>query len=79
MSRLTSLPGWIQFVIGVGTVLVTVTLAYASLQSDLRVEATERKAADVLQQQQQQGLDKDIHEIKLLLKEEFDRHHPRRE
>ena len=73
-----NLPDWVQMLIAVGTLLFTIGVAYANLKGEVRVEATERKAADDLLDQKQQQYNRDIEDIKHLFQQEIDAHHPRK-
>jgi hypothetical protein len=65
-SRLSNLPDWGQLVLAVVAVLVTVMLAYAQARSDIS-----------LLQQKDTYIERSIDEIKQMLREEIERHHPR--
>jgi len=71
MAPLREWPEWVKLIIAMGTLLVTVTLAWSDLQADLRVEVTERQSG-------QQNIERSVERIEQLLREEMDRHHPRR-
>jgi chaperonin cofactor prefoldin len=74
MSRFRDIPVWVKFLITFGTLLVSVTLAYAQLKQ----EDTSLKGEIKLLQQQDAHTNQSLEEIKQMLREEFDRHHPRR-
>lgn len=74
---LNKLPDWVQMLIAVGTLLFTLGFAWSNLKADMRVETTERKAADQLIDAKQQEYNKSIEDIKKLFEDELNRHHPR--
>lgn len=70
MSKLNDIPGWVQAGIAIAVFIATIIISYASVTSALAIEATERKL-------ETQHLRQAVEEIKTLLREEMDRHHPR--
>jgi hypothetical protein len=70
MAPVRDWPTWVKLVVAIATVLISISLAWGDMKADLRVEQTERKAMDT-------HLEKGVEEIKQMLREELDRHHPR--
>lgn len=66
MAKLENIPSWVQLVMAIVAVLVTVTLAYAQAQADIS-----------LLRQNDTYIEKSIDEIKVMLRDEMERHHPR--
>jgi sensor domain CHASE-containing protein len=66
MSTFKNFPDWMQLILAVLAVLVTVTLAYAQAKSDIS-----------LLQQKDTHIEQSIQRIELMLREEIERHHPR--
>jgi len=74
MSKLRDIPAWAKLVLTLISIIVSVTLAYAQLRledKDIRGEINLLKKEDEVHRG-------DVEEIKQMLREEFDRHHPRR-
>lgn len=71
------IPSWVQLALAVGALIVSMALAYGDLKAGLQNEQTQRQA-DV---QRLQDADlrhaEDVREIKDMLRQEMDRHHPR--
>ncbi len=66
MAKLINdLPGWGQFIIAVITMMVIGLTAYGDVKADIQ-----------LLQQKDQFIDQNILDIKVMLKEELERHHP---
>lgn len=59
-------PGWGQFILALITMLVLGLTAYGNVKADVQ-----------LLQQKDQFLEQNILEIKSMLREEMERHHPR--
>jgi hypothetical protein len=76
---IAELPGWVQAAIAVLGFLGVVTLAYASQSSDLRNETTVREAETKSLREADQRQERSIDRIEQMLREELDRHHPRRQ
>lgn len=67
MAKLINdLPGWGQFLIALITMLVIGLSAYGNVKADVK-----------LLQQKDQFLEQNIFEIKSMLQQEMERHHPR--
>ena len=64
------IPSWLQALIALAVVLGGATMAYGDLLGDLRVEATTREQVDI-------RIERSVDEIKSMLKDEIERHHPR--
>lgn len=68
MAKLINdIPGWGQFAIAIIAILVAGTLAYGNVKADVQ-----------LLQQKDQFLEQNVLEIKTMLKDEMERHHPRK-
>jgi cytochrome c-type biogenesis protein CcmH/NrfG len=78
MTRLQDIPGWIQAFVLIVVTLIGAAVAFGSLQAAQSLETAERKAADQQLQQEDQHFKESVTEIKQLLRDESDRHHPRR-
>jgi hypothetical protein len=65
-SRLSNLPDWGQLVIAIVIILSGVLLAYGQARADI-----------ALLQQNDAHIESNILEIKQMLREEIERHHPR--
>lgn len=70
MTSVRQWPDWLKTAIAIATLLVSLALAWGDMKADMRVETTERKAAD-------DHIEKSVDEIKTMLRDELDRHHPR--
>ena len=70
MQRLRDIPGWGQLILALGVLLASLAFTWGSFAGDLRVEATTREQVDI-------RIERSVEEIKQLLKQEIDRHHPR--
>lgn len=80
MSRvLKDIPGWVQAVVAVVLFTVGGTSSCSMLQRNIDVEATERKASDEQLKQEDQHFRETVTEIKQMLREELDKHHPRQQ
>jgi hypothetical protein len=66
MTKLKDLPGWGQFVLALLTLLIAGTLAYGNVKAEIS-----------LLQQKDDFIERNIGEIKQMLREEMERHHPR--
>jgi len=66
MSKLNNLPDWGQLILALVISLVAGTFAFAAVKSDVS-----------LLQQKDAFIEQSINEIKQMLREEIDRHHPR--
>lgn len=62
------IPEWVKFLMSIGAVIVALSMAFADLKADLRVEIAERLASDVY-------ISKQLEEIKQMMREEYQRHH----
>ena len=61
------LPGWGEFVIALVAMLIAGTLAYGNVKADVQ-----------LLQQKDTFLEQNISDIKTMLQQEMERHHPRK-
>jgi len=77
MAKLRDLPGWAQVALAAGAMLFSAAWAWGDLKSDLRAESIQRLNADDQHERQDQRIEKSLDELKLMLREEMDRHHPR--
>jgi chaperonin cofactor prefoldin len=67
-------PTWVKLLLTLGATLVTVTLAYAQLKEE---DTKIRGDIKLLEREDEVHRD-DVEEIKQMLRDEFNRHHPRR-
>lgn len=70
MAPVRNWPEWVKLAIAIGTLLVSGVYAWADAKADLRVEISERKLND-------SHIEQSVDEIKTMLREELNRHHPR--
>lgn len=79
LSRLLEVvPGWIKVFMTLAIALITATLAYAELKSDVKDVKSELRGAVNLLKQEDAHAARSLEEIKNMLEKEFERHHPRR-
>ncbi len=71
------IPDWVKFIIVVGGTIATMALSWGDVKADLRVETAERKMETQELRDADVRYQKDIDDIKHMLQEEMDRHHPR--
>jgi DnaJ-domain-containing protein 1 len=74
---MSKVPDWIKFIILVGGTIATMAISWGNMEADLRVETTERKMETQELRDADVRYQKDIDDIKQMLQEEMDRHHPR--
>lgn len=74
MAFLKDAPAWVKIILALAGTLVSVTLAYANLKSEVKLLQRE----DVVLHEQDKQFKSDIKDIKEMLREELERHHPRK-
>ena len=70
MRKKWDIPTWVQLLLACAITCASAGLLYGDVKGDLRVEASERRTKD-------EAFEDNIKEIKEMLKEEMNRHHPR--
>lgn len=67
----TDVPGWLQAALALLLALIASIIYMTGISSDLQAEIVERKTTD-------QFISEGVKDIKDMLKEEMERHHPRK-
>lgn len=71
------IPDWMKFLVTILGFVVTITLAWAKLDAKVEIDKTQH-IADILRlDERTERYEKDVSEIKALLLQEMERHHPR--
>lgn len=79
MAKLQDIPGWVQAAIAAVLFVVGSTSSCANLQRNIDMEAAERKAVDDQLKAEDAHFKDSVTEIKQMLRDEMERHHPRHE
>lgn len=74
----TKIPEWVKFSLAIGSTLVALSLWAGSVQADLRVETATRTQEVRALHEADERYQKDVDDIKKLLMDEMERHHPRK-
>jgi hypothetical protein len=74
----TKIPDWAKFALVLAGTLVTLVLSWSDVKADLRVEVSERQAQSQSLKESDTRQEQILSEIKVMLREEMERHHPRK-
>lgn len=74
----TKVPDWAKFALVVAGILCSLAFGWGDLKADLRVETTQRQMENQSAKDSTQRIEKSIEEIRTMLQDEMERHHPRK-